>query len=148
MPPRSEIADFIESIPGNALLGLKVTQMGEGVGEVVLPWRDKVANHVGTVHAAALFGIADAASGAALFAGLGDLALTVTPIARGGEIRYSRPARGDITGRARVPDQQVATIREELAAEGVSRPDVVVTMTDADGAEVAEATFHWRITVS
>ncbi len=142
MSTRNPIADFIEGIPGNALLGLRVTQMADGRGEVVLPFRDDLVNHVGTVHAVALFGIADACSGAALFAGLDDLVASVSPIARGGEITYRRPALGDITGRAEVTPEEMATIRSQLETDKVSRPDVLVTMTNTEKQVVARATFH------
>ena len=145
MTTRNPIADFIEGIPGNAVLGLQVTEMVDGHGTVVLPFRPDLTNHVGTVHAMALFGIADACSGAALFAGLGDLVAAVAPIARGGEITYRKPATGAITGRATVDAEQQAAIRTELDADGVTRPDVVVTMTNEDDVVVAEATFHWHI---
>jgi len=145
MTDRNPIADFIEQIPGNRLLGLQVTEMADGRGTVVLPFRDDLVNHVGTVHAVALFGIADACSGAALFAGFDALDGSVSPIARGGEISYRRPATGAITGRAEVTPEQLATIQAELAADGVSRPDVEVTMTNAADQVVARATFHWHI---
>lgn len=138
-------AAFIEGIPANQLLGLKVEEMGDGVGVVRLPWRDEIANHVGSVHAAALFAIADATSGAAMTGALGDLVASVTPLARGGEITYKKVARGDILGRAEISAQELARLRDELEREGVVRPDVVVTMTDADGTVVATAVFHWHV---
>lgn len=138
-------AAFIEQIPGNALLGLVVTEMADGSAAVELPFRDEVTNHIGTAHAAALFGVADAVSGAAILSGLGDLLTQVTPIARGGEITYRRPGRSTITGRSTVTAEELTAIRAELAAEGVSRPDVVVHMADADGTDVATATFHWHL---
>lgn len=142
---RHPFADFLEGIPANALLGLQVEEMGEGVGVVRLPWRDEVGNHVGSVHAAALFAIADATSGAAMSSGLGDLMATVTPLARGGEITYTKVARGDIVGRSELTADDLARIRAELDADGVSRPDVQVEMTDADGNVVATAVFHWHV---
>lgn len=138
-------ARFIQDIPGNALLGLVVREMRDGAAAVELPFRAEVTNHIGTVHAAALFGVCDAASGAAIFSGLGDLVGSVTPIARGGEITYRKPGRSAITGRSTVTAEQLATIRAELEADGVSRPDVVVDLVDADGTEVASATFHWHL---
>jgi len=108
-------------------------------------WRDEVTNHVGTVHAAALFGIADATSGAALLSGLGDLLAKVAPIARGGDITYRTPGRTAITGRATVTPDELAAVRAELEADGVSRPDVVVHLEDEDGTEVATATFRWHL---
>lgn len=138
-------AAFIEQIPGNALLGLSVTEMRDGSAAVRLPFRHEVTNHVGTAHAAALFAIADATSGAALLSGLGDLLAFVTPIARGGEITYRKPGRTAITGRAHVTPDELTTIRAELDAEGVSRPDVIVHLEDEEGTEVATATFHWHL---
>lgn len=138
-------APFLEGIPANALLGLKVEEMGDGAGAVRLPWREEVGNHVGSVHAAALFAIADATSGAAMTSGLGDLVASVTPLARGGEITYKKIARGDIVGRSRISAEDLERIRAELETDGVSRPDVLVEMTDADGTVVAEATFHWHV---
>lgn len=144
-PTVDPAAAFVEQIPGNQLLGLVVTEMAGGSAAVELPWRTEVTNHVGTAHAAALFGIADATSGAALLSALGDDLGRVTPIARGGEITYRKPGRSAITGRATVTEAEATAIRAEIDADGVSRPDVVVHLLDADGVEVAEAAFHWHL---
>ena len=50
------------AIPLNALLGLVITSIGDGTAEVRLPFRREVTNHVGGVHATAIFGVAEAAS--------------------------------------------------------------------------------------
>ena len=86
-------AALIEAIPANQLLGLKVEEMGEGVGVVRLPWRNEIGNHVGSVHAAALFAIADATSAAAMTGALGDLIAAVTPLAarRRDQLQEDRP---------------------------------------------------------
>lgn len=142
------LAPSLEAIPAHQLLGLRVDEMHDGVASVRLPWRDDLGNHIGSVHAAALFAIGDAASGAAMVSALGDLIATVTPIARGADIDYRKVARGDIVGRAEIPPEQVATIRAELADEGVSRPTVTIDMTDAQGVVVAVATFRWHVKVN
>ncbi len=147
MTERNPIALFVEQIPGNALLGLTVPEVGVGTATVELAQRDEVTNHVGTMHAAALFGICDATSGAAMSSALGDKLFSVTPIASGGEIAYKRPARGVITGRASLSDDQVAELHAQLEADGVARPHVEIELTDADATVVATAVFHWHVKV-
>jgi uncharacterized protein (TIGR00369 family) len=138
-------APLIEKIPANQLLGIAIEKMDSGAAEVRLPWRNDLGNHIGSFHVAPLFGLADATSGAAMISGLGDLMATVTPLARGGDIQFKKPARGDIVGRCTITAAELDTIRAEIDAEGVSRPVATVEMVDADGTVVASADFRWHV---
>src|SRR3954471_2321195 len=55
-----------EIIPLNKLLGIEITSIGDGVAEARLPFRTEVTNHIGSMHATAIFGLAEAASGGAM----------------------------------------------------------------------------------
>ena len=55
-----------EIIPLNKLLGIEIISIGDGVAETRLPFRSEVTNHIGSMHASAIFGVAEAASGCAM----------------------------------------------------------------------------------
>ncbi len=55
-------------VPFNRHLGVRVAELTSERAVAVLPAAEEVGNHVGTVHAAAIFLVAEAAAGAAFVA--------------------------------------------------------------------------------
>ena len=60
------------------------------------------------------------------------------PFARRAEIRYRRPARGAVHGKARVEPRDIERVLRELARERRSELSVRVELAGADGETVAE----------
>jgi acyl-coenzyme A thioesterase PaaI-like protein len=87
-------------VPFNRYLGLEILDAGAGTGSVKLPEGPHLLNHVGSQHAAALFAVAEAASGAAMAGAFADLMAQATPLARSAQISYLKPARGPIIATA------------------------------------------------
>jgi len=133
-----------QAVPFNNHLGLELLAVEDGAGTVRLPEAGYLLNHVGSQHAGALFGVGEAASGAAVIGAFADQLGNVTPLVRGAEIRYSKIARGPITAVAKLAEPG-ATVLERLSAASRTDLDVQVEMSDATGLKVAEMTVRWVV---
>lgn len=131
-------------VPLNKHLGIEVTDVQAGAASARLPQEPFLLNHVGTQHAAALFAVSEAASGGAVAGAIADIVTAVTPLARGAQITYLKPARGPITASARV-DGDVPALRAKLDAEGKVDFGVKVELEDAQGVKVAEVSVAWYV---
>jgi len=139
------IRNGIERMPYNAMVGVRILEMGGGRARGALAARPEVGNHVGTMHAGAQFSLIEAISGAAVSSAFLDLLGRAVPLAQGAELTYRRPARGDVTAEAAIEPGEVERVRNDLEAQGRSRFDVRVTVTDAEGTLATEATMRWYI---
>jgi len=97
-----------------------------GRGEVTMPDRWAVHNHLGTVHAIACCNLAELVAGTTLDVSLPD---SHRWIPKGMTVAYLKKARGELTGVATVED--LSTITDTEARE------VVVAVDITDSAEVA-----------
>lgn len=128
----------VTEIPYNRFLGLR----SDG-SVLTLPADFKYQNHVGTVHASAQFSLAEAAGGQWLLGKFGDAAADYVAVVRHVEVRYRRPASGELTARAEVPAAEVERFRETLERRGRGTIDVRVQVFGADQGATLEATFEW-----
>ncbi len=123
---------------------IQLEEVGEGTARGSLPERDELKNHIGSQHAAAMFGLGETVSGAAMAGLLGPKFLEVRPVAATANIAYKKVARGQL-----VATGQAQKTREELFAdldgEGKSRLNVVVSLCDGEGDEVATMTVEWYV---
>jgi acyl-coenzyme A thioesterase PaaI-like protein len=131
-------------VPMNAHLGIEIVEMEPGRGVARLPDRPELKNHVGSQHAAALFAVAEAASGAGVVAAFASRMAEVTPLAQAAEIRYARIARGPITATSSVA-VALADVSAELDANGRVAFDVDVDLTNEEGESVATMTVKWHL---
>lgn len=115
------------------------------VGRARIPDAHELTNHIGSVHAGALFTLAESASGSAMVGSFSaELSGGVRPLVRRSEIRFLRVARGEITASARIQEPK-AEISERLAQNGRTDFEVVVTLTDPGGEVVAEMDVTWNL---
>lgn len=125
--------------------GVTVTTVGDGMAMATLADEAFTKNHVGTQHAGALFTVAEAASGAALAGVMANVLSEMHAVVRSSTISYRAPANGPITATAST-SKPGFTARNEYAAEGRTSFDIDVSMTDAEGDEVASMTVEWVVT--
>src|SRR5947209_20571074 len=86
-----------QAVPFNRVLGLQFVAVGDERAEVVMPEAPERLNHVGTAHAAAQFGLGEAASGAMVMSAFADLqGEGYIPLAASAQIAYRRPASGEL----------------------------------------------------
>ena len=135
---------FAAAVPFAGFLGIEYDEVGPE--RTVLRLADDPAkhNHIGTLHAGALFSLAESASGLAVTAAIADKLAGVTPLAAKAEIAYRKVARGDVTAAARI-DGSVADVLATLDAEGRVRFPVVVDVADESGEVCAVVRVEWHL---
>lgn len=136
-------AAILDAIPYNKTLGLVIEAIGDGHARVRLPVDPRLFNHIGTPHAGALFGLAEAASGGAVLGAFAAELARVTPLAREATIRYRKVAKGEITAVATLTDDKAAVLAALPAADKGVNLDVRVVLTDGSGEETTEMTVRW-----
>jgi uncharacterized protein (TIGR00369 family) len=128
-----------ERVPFARELDVRIEQVEAGRAVASMPFAVKRTNHIGTVHAAALFGLGETVSGALAFVAFADLQQAgYLPVVANASITYRRPAVGDVRAEATISPDEQARARAEIASEGKGRYTVQVTMTNAAGETVTE----------
>ena len=133
-----------QAVPFARHAGVKLTHIEAGLARAELEQKATSINHIGTQHAGALFTLGETASGGAMAGLFADRILEVRPIAGEAQIRYTRLAKGRITAESKV----AGDAREIIAAfERDKRVafDVAVTLSDAEGREVASMRVSWTV---
>jgi len=131
------------SIPFVKKVGITFADLGPDGATAVLPDDPEIGNHVGSQHAGGLFTLAETASGGAFIGSFAEQLGEITPLAKGASIEYLKLAKGPIEARASVPDPD--GLKAQLESEGKIEFQVVVSMADAEGVEVATATIDWYV---
>ncbi len=124
--------DFNKILPAIPYLQphhLEVTEQTVEHIRVRMPFGKQLTNHVGTLHASALFTIAETAAGLhATDLIPGNRAI---PLLRGATVNYTRRAGGDLTATARVKDGSASDVCAEFDVQ--DRADVVIEVDVTDG---------------
>ncbi len=145
MTPFEIIRDQLgQAVPFARHAGVKLTHIEAGLARAELEQTATSVNHIGTQHAGALFTLGETASGGAMAGVFADRILTVRPIAGEAQIRYTRLAKGRITAEGRV----AGAAKDILAAFERDKKvafDVSVTLSDAEGTEVASMRVSWTV---
>ena len=146
--PIMEILDAMVPLPRT--LGARFKAMGPGWCETVLEPREDIANHIGTLHAGALFTLGEMASGGAMasvFAdqmGSGD----VVPLAAAARIEYLKVAKGAVSARAEISSEagkDVSRLPDMLAETGRVAFPVSISIRDESGEETSHMTVDWHV---
>ncbi len=137
-------AQLSAAVPFAAHVGVALETIGEGTATATLEQRRDTSNHIATMHAGALFTLAEAASGAAMAGMFLERLMALRPVAAGSTIAYVKPAKGTITAHAAVDGTKDALFAA-LDAEGKVRFPVTIRMEDAAGREVARMTVDWHL---
>ena len=128
----------VVDIPFNRFLGLR----SDGF-VLTLPADSNYQNHLGTVHAGAQFSLAEAASGQWLLGRFGDRAPDYLAVVRHVDVKYRRPATGELSATADVSPEEAERFQDVLERRGRAAIEVRVQVTDADQSLTLEATFEW-----
>ena len=134
----------ITGIPFNQFMGLrKIAAAAPGM--LALDAAPKYLNHIGTVHAAAQFALAEACCGEYLLSRFADLAEGHLAVVRKAEIKYRKPAYGALKARAFLADREADRLQAEVTARGRGFVPVRVEILDGKGDVTMQAAFTWYV---
>jgi acyl-coenzyme A thioesterase PaaI-like protein len=139
------IAKVLEEVtPANKHLGVSYQHVGPEQVNCRLADDERLRNHVGSQHAAAIFAVGEAAAGGAFVASFGPRMAAINFVAREATINYTKIARGPLEAAARLelsPDAVLAEVDEK----GKTRTAVEVAIADANGERVAEMRVTYSV---
>lgn len=102
-------------------------------------------NHIGSMYAGALFTLAEIPGGA-LFLTSFDVE-RFYPLVTEMNLRFRRPASGDIRVEARLTPREIARLEEEAGLLGKAEYQLDLQLTDGTGEVVAESRGHYQLRV-
>lgn len=113
---------------------------------LTLPESEKYLNHLKTVHASALFSLAEASSGKYLLIEFADLESQIIPLLRKATVKYSKPVRGVVKSRGTLIGENRDAIFDELTQKSRTLIDVEVTLFSETREKVMTSVFQWFVT--
>lgn len=128
----------------NQAMGMRVAPAG-APHLLELPLTPLLQNHLGTMHAAAQFALAEAASAECLLREFPALAAAVVPVVRGVTLKYRKPATADLFAFASADDATRQNLAADLASRSAARATVNVELKDAAGTLTFSGQFEWFI---
>ena len=137
------MTEMLASIPYLVPHALTLLPSEEDTVVVQQPFRREVTNIIGTLHAGALFTLAETAAGLAAFQAIPGGRPMV--LLRSATVRYTRRAERDLVARGRVAADQAAPARAAFAADGRADVAIDVTIVDPDETVMFEGTFDYAL---
>lgn len=132
----------VTKIPFNEFIGLEYSDNPAYL--MTLQERPEYRNHLGTVHASVMFALAEPTSGLFLSSELPGIS-NVVPVVRKVEVKYRKPANGQLYSRASFEGTDALLVKEQLLSKGRALVSVSVTISDANGNDVMLSVFEWYL---
>lgn len=129
----------VSDLPFNKHIGIQ-----DNNGVVTIPVKDLHMNHLGTVHATAIYGVAEAGSGQFIIENFGDEFPEALAVARIGTVKYKSAAREDILAEVTNSKPDPHEALDRLRQKGTAKIAVEVSV-HSNNEIVAIATFDWFI---
>ena len=138
----------ITKLPFNDLIRLEACDPGlDREALLRLPDHPRYTNHLGTLHAAALFSLAEASSGLYLWRNVGAAADSVLPVVRRADIKYRKPAEGSVWARGKSESSDWEKFHADLVKRGRALISFQIeVLSDTEATVAAVATFDWFVT--
>lgn len=131
----SSIVPFVNTV------GLQITEVGPGSAVAILENTKPVQNHLGSVHAGALYTLGESATGAVVLGLFGDLMPNVFIALKSATVAHTKARQGDLKATARLAEE-AAAVRAGFDASGKADFEVVVRFA-VDETEVATVSYVW-----
>ena len=122
--------------------GLRVVELRRGHVKCLMPFAGN-GNHIGTMYAGALFTLAEIPGGA-LFLSSFDTA-KLYPIVKELDLRFLKPAKGDVTVEIALDDIHIASLSAQAAEKGKAEFILEGQLKTADGVVVAESRGVYQV---
>ncbi|MGP0171787.1 YiiD C-terminal domain-containing protein [Pseudomonas sp. NCHU5208] len=144
MPPPEKIARQLteEQIAFVKRSGLKADVLEPGFVRLCMPLQGN-QNHIGSMYAGALFTLAEMPGGA-LFLTSFDTE-RFYPVIKDMNLRFRRPAMGDIRVEARLSPEDIARLQEQAGLHGKADYLLELQLTDGNAEVVAESRGQYQL---
>ena len=129
-------------VPFNKMIGIN-----DENGVVTLPIHDQHLNHLGTVHATAIYGLAEACSGQFILKKFGEEFPGALAVTRNGTIKYKSPAKQDLAAEVASSKPNLEQAKDQLRFKGAAKISVEVKVRSSNEI-VAIAAFDWFLRYS
>jgi len=133
----------VTNLPFNHFIGLKTSDKNGYL--LMLGNRPEYRNHLDTVHASALFALAEASSGYFLLNEFSELT-DIIPVVRKVETKYKKPATSSVFSKAKFQETGKNEILEMLNQKGRAILQVEVSLFDEADVLIMQSIFEWFIT--
>ncbi len=130
---------MITSIPFVQTLGIDA--------DLTLTPRPHLRNHLGSLHAGALFTLAESASGQFLLETFPEYKKEAIPLLRHSQITYLRPATETIHTTVEIMEDDKARFTDRLTRKKRASVTLSVSLHTHNGEIVAKADFEWFVTL-
>jgi len=135
------VKEILDQIPYLQLHELDLIEVEAGTARLGLRERREMTNHVGILHAGALYTLAETASGVAAQGAVPESVILL----RRGEIHHRRRAQGDVIAAAHCEPDEIDDARKDFDSAGRADLSVKVAGTTSDGTMVFEGEFDYAL---
>lgn len=134
----------ITKVPFNQLLGISLSKDTDFL--LQLDNRKEYTNHLDTVHAAALFALAEGSGAQLLLKAFPEEIIdNVIPVLRKVDVSYKKPATGVIKSKAILKNDTIEYITLELQTKKRVLITTMVELFDEQNVKVFAANFEWFV---
>jgi len=120
--------------------------IGSDNGRLLLNMSEEKMNHVGTIHAGALYTLAETASGQVLYEQFTELADSVIPLLRESQIKYKKSAESSVWAKGIIDNPEA--FKERLISKGCAFADVMVEVRDVEDSLICSGIFNWYVQIN
>ncbi len=136
---------LLDMVPFNRFIGIEIGDISADGVTITLPLRPEIANHLGSIHAAAQFALGESACAAQALLPFADQIDRVIPLNRRSSIDYFHASEGALTARGTLAAAEQERIRADFAAAGKARFTTVAHLTDSTSTPVTTVTVEFVI---
>lgn len=129
--------------PFNAHLKAKMLEWNDNLCVIAVKRRRRVRNHVGSIHAGALFTLGETCAGLVIIRNFPFGRFR--PLMSDVRVNYSKQARGDVVGSCVIPPETIARMHEDLVNNEIPFVEIVTTIHDEDQLLLATVTTVWQV---
>lgn len=129
--------------PFNAHLKAEMLEWDEGRCVIQLRRHRGVKNHVGGIHAGALFTLGETCAGLAVIRSFPFE--NYRPLMSEVRVEYNKQARGDVVGEAVIAPAEIARMKSVINSGEVPFTNVITNIRNQEGEIIAVATTTWQI---
>ena len=134
----------ITKVPFNEFIGIKLSKNQNYL--LQLDAKPEYTNHLGTVHAAALFTLAEGSAAQFLLQSFPvNIIDNVVPVVRKVEVSYKKPANGIIVSQAQLKNNSIEEITELLITRRKVLLTTSVNLFDESQTLIFSANFEWFV---